>query len=1096
MRPLRITIEGLRSFRAQVEIDFGDRTQIAVIGETGAGKSSILEAMTYALYGQTSLGARSKQELMNDTSDTMRVVLRFRVSGEEWEVARVDRRTGAGGLRPPQVQLVRYGAAGDAVEKVEQVRQVNARIHALIGLDSDAFLRTVVLPQGRFARLLVEDKPADRGKILRQVWRTHDLETAGRQAGERLQEVTILGARVRDAVARYPDDPRGHLEDLAAAAESATRAAMARTELRDKARGAREALRRSLVALMAADRASASVTPDALVEIATRLEPVSAAQTRIDAEMAELQSQKANLKRELASIPDDEDGPGLSELARILAALDATPGHTRGAVQASEAVTRALKRDGKARARASESRRALAAGVKRLEAHRAAEAPLDGAAQSERERLASAERWHEKCEDLHKQIGASLVARRESRDARAQLGSQLTTARSEERAATQGTERARVTMGTTERSNAAAAAAQGLDAGDECPVCSRDLPEGWDPPQDRGLDEARATLDAAESQLGAARKAVTKLEAQEDANRQRIRDIERELDERRAAMAAALDHLRQAARLRDGIHIAEDGSFPDRAAILASVSQGCREAESQLAEHNRQGERIVGEHGSAQVAFSAAEEALKVGEAELGRTREGARSALDTLRAHITSIPRPFRPQLDLPTDHLLRDDLDLAPVDRARYAARERADILKRREDKRDRLRKGIDAAGAKLRRLDATRKDEVEEPLQAIVRELDGHRDQLAKGLRHLDEADLRESQASADADEPPGATGTSDANVTLPPRVHYPIGPGDLATSIDRIRDAMVATLALAEARRGRANKAAETACGTATELARALDELGEIGGDAHTGAVAPLLDGATDFIPAQANDWALPLDALVGTATTAAEHARYQARDANRARDAFAEILDDVLELQNAALEVADLERALGDLSAALKPGAFLKWLTLRRSRALLVYASRMLAEMTAGRYAFADPGDSEDQQWLIVDNDSGQARSPASLSGGEQFIGSLALALGMVEMMARGGGRLESLFVDEGFGSLDRSNLDSAIEALSTVARQGRMVGVISHVGAVAEQIDDVLSVTRTASGSRVEWLSRAERQEMARADAGSDGASALAGLLE
>ena len=57
------------------------------------------------------------------------------------------------------------------------------------------------------------------------------------------------------------------------------------------------------------------------------------------------------------------------------------------------------------------------------------------------------------------------------------------------------------------------------------------------------------TLDAAESQLGAARKAVTKLEAQEDANRQRIRDIERELDARRAAMAAALDHLRKAATL-------------------------------------------------------------------------------------------------------------------------------------------------------------------------------------------------------------------------------------------------------------------------------------------------------------------------------------------------------------------------------------------------------------------------------------------------------------------------------------------------------------------------------------------------------------------
>ena len=63
---------------------------------------------------------------------------------------------------------------------------------------------------------------------------------------------------------------------------------------------------------------------------------------------------------------------------------------------------------------------------------------------------------------------------------------------------------------------------------------------------------------------------------------------------------------------------------------------------------------------------------------------------------------------------------------------------------------------------------------------------------------------------------------------------------------------------------------------------------------------------------------------------------------------------------------------------------------------------------------------------VLDQDSGQARSPASLSGGEQFIASLSLALGMVEMMARSGGRLESLFLDEGFGSLDRNNLDAAV----------------------------------------------------------------------
>ena len=113
--------------------------------------------------------------------------------------------------------------------------------------------------------------------------------------------------------------------------------------------------------------------------------------------------------------------------------------------------------------------------------------------------------------------------------------------------------------------------------------------------------------------------------------------------------------------------------------------------------------------------------------------------------------------------------------------------------------------------------------------------------------------------------------------------------------------------------------------------------------------------------------------------------------------------------------------------------------LREQRSpLAVYASRMLEEVSGGRYSFVDPQET-DEQWRVLDRDSNQPRTPASLSGGEQFLASLSLALGMVEMMARSGGHLKSLFFDEGFGSLDRRNLDAAIEALDKVASTGRMV---------------------------------------------------------
>ncbi|MCE2515959.1 MAG: hypothetical protein J4F37_13290, partial [Acidobacteria bacterium] len=134
----------------------------------------------------------------------------------------------------------------------------------------------------------------------------------------------------------------------------------------------------------------------------------------------------------------------------------------------------------------------------------------------------------------------------------------------------------------------------------------------------------------------------------------------------------------------------------------------------------------------------------------------------------------------------------------------------------------------------------------------------------------------------------------------------------------------------------------------------------------------------------------LDAIVQRARAAADDARFAERRAREEAERFAALVDDVERLRSLLAEVQEKERALGDLEDALKPGAFLKWLTLRRSRRLLVHASRMLEEMTASRYSFVDPGESE-EQWRVLDRDSNQPRTPASLSGGEQFIASLALA---------------------------------------------------------------------------------------------------------
>ena len=108
---------------------------------------------------------------------------------------------------------------------------------------------------------------------------------------------------------------------------------------------------------------------------------------------------------------------------------------------------------------------------------------------------------------------------------------------------------------------------------------------------------------------------------------------------------------------------------------------------------------------------------------------------------------------------------------------------------------------------------------------------------------------------------------------------------------------------------------------------------------------------------------------------------------------------------------------------------------------------------------------------VVDHYNGTERSVKTLSGGESFKASLSLALGLSdEIQASAGGiRLDSMFVDEGFGSLDEESLRQAVQALTGLTQGGRLVGIISHVAELKEKIEKQIIVTKDRSGgSRVE----------------------------
>ncbi len=162
------------------------------------------------------------------------------------------------------------------------------------------------------------------------------------------------------------------------------------------------------------------------------------------------------------------------------------------------------------------------------------------------------------------------------------------------------------------------------------------------------------------------------------------------------------------------------------------------------------------------------------------------------------------------------------------------------------------------------------------------------------------------------------------------------------------------------------------------------------------------------------------------------------------------------------------KVLRQVKDLLSPSLFPQFVVQQRQVALLRIASSLFGQLTRAGYGFGE-------DFMIVDRRTGQPRHPKTLSGGETFLASLALALALVEISNRSGGQLDCLFLDEGFGSLDSSILGEALDVLRLQATGGRLVGVISHLHAVAAELDDVLVVTKEVEGSSFRWLDPQER---------------------
>ncbi|MFI9628039.1 AAA family ATPase [Streptomyces sp. NPDC052042] len=1038
MRLHGLTLTAFGPFGGTQHIDFDALSSAGLFllhGPTGAGKTSVLDAVCYALYGSVP-GARQTPgaSLRSDHAPAdvpTEVTLELTVGGRRLEVARRPaqprpKKKGDGfTTEKAQSRLREYAPERGWRSLSRSHQEIGEEITRLIGMSRDQFCQVVLLPQGDFARFLRADAEV-RGRLLGRLFDTRRFAAVE----DRLAELR----RTAEAQVRAGD------ERVLATAQRIAQAA---------GPAARES---ALPALQPGDPGLA----DSVLEWAAQAR--SGARERLDGAASALALAEERQAASRLALDAERERAALrqryEETRRRAAALESgRPDHDRR----HERLARARKADQVAPALdlREDAERA------HREAHEArnlACALLPASlADAGAEQLAGLERT------LRQELGGLDAAQRAERrsaeidDERAGLERQ---ARADDELiqetkgwladweATRHELRARI-----EDAQEAATLAEQL-AGRLEPARTRLAAA-------RRRDELAQEVSAAAERLALAReRAAGDHEAWLELRERRLRDIAAEL----------------ASELVDGEHCKVCGSPDHPAPARPTDGHVDRTAEERALDTHRRAEeartladRELGilreKHRTAREAARsavpqprAAEDAERAGaahaarSAETGATASGA--APPPAEPPVEAAADPTVVELDECVGELTRRHAEAHRAAAGTHAAREALAVAEREQAER---LEGLRLAERRVAARTSLREglDREQASLEAILAAARGDRASVAEHAELLERrAGLLAAAAAAVREEETAAQRRKEADGRLADAA-FRAGfdtPQDAATSLltdteqrelQRLTDAWQSESAAV------ADRLAETAARTAAD-----------GPPVSVDAAQAACDTAERLLRETAA-------ALSAAQERCAELARLSRAATNEVRrlGPLREEYDRVARL--AALTAgtsADNERKMRLESYVLAA----------RLEQVAAAATARLERMSSGRYTLvhsdARSGGRRSGLGLhVVDAWTGRERDTATLSGGETFFASLALALGLADVVTdeAGGVRLDTLFIDEGFGSLDDQTLDEVLDVLDSLRERDRSVGIVSHVADLRRRIPAQLEVVKERDGSAV-----------------------------
>ncbi|RBO89067.1 MULTISPECIES: AAA family ATPase [Micrococcus] len=1006
MRIHRMRLEGLGPYAQAQDVDF-DRLNAGGLflldGPTGAGKSTVLAALCFALYG-TVPGGRSAESLVTTLREPGAVIpevqVEFTVQGRRFEVVRSPkherprrRRSAAGGATVTTQATVslRERVDGEWTAPLTRADEVGQQIAAVLHLDAEQFMQVVLLPQGQFAQFLTA-KSDERRVLLRRLFGTQRFDGVE-------EHLRVETARLDTAVAVDADVARTARAQLAEALHEALgpdwHAPEPSPDTDDR-----------LLAL-AAERAGRA-HEDARADLAT----ARAAEQRARVTARELETRGRDLAAAEAWVSRRRDHDAEAETAaarrravdaheragRVLAAAQRATAAADAAGTASETVTEALAH--------VEDEPTAAAWLAAARADGAADAPASRQALGEAERAAEA------------------VAR--AVQDRARMGElEQEAAAAAERRAEIGRDRAALVESRPEREAAVAAHRAAVERGTER-LGAREA-------VDRAVSEAAARRTAAEAAAARAVEAETAARAHREAQERRREAAERHVGLLRARYEQAASEL--AERLVPGEPCAVCGS-PEHPAPAATADTTVTEADVRDAEQARTAaDRAATD---AETALRAAEQTLRTArEAAAGLAPEAAREALERAEAE--------RAALDQAAKDLAADRRRLTAAEKTLAGADETAAALAAEDGRL------AEAAAHRAARLTELR--DAVEAARGDAETLDARRDQVTAARRvlaALAAAQDEDARARAVADE------TDQALTAALAEQHFDDVDAARAARLEET-EAAARTAAVQEWHAERA-RLAELEASEPVRRGRALAEAGvEPPTEEQTRAAAEALAAAEAASSSRATAVGR-LDSLVATV--------------RRQSAALTEVLE-----RSAGL-IAEHTRVRGLLDLVRGGGENLLKMPLTsyvlagRLEEVAAAATERLLAMTDQRYSieYSDAVGGRGNKGLelvIRDHYVDETRHPATLSGGETFMASLALALGLADtVQAEAGGiELDTLFVDEGFGSLDADTLDDVLDVVDTLRTGGRTVGLVSHVERMRQEIGVRLEVRKDRRGS-------------------------------